>query len=96
MIKKKLKYDLTNDSNRKTLPNLKIITVLPDVYAIDFDLTKISNLSSLNLFEGLQKIKLTNTSSIKNLTIPASVVECDIQNCTFAVLSFEDTMNGLL
>ena len=95
MIKNKLKYDLTNDSNRKTLSNLKILNVMPDVYSVIFDCRKATNLSSLNLFEGLQKIGLSYSYNIQSLKIPSSVTEANIQNCKFVNLTFEESITQL-
>ena len=88
-IVNRIRYDAENYSWRKTLNNLKTITILPDVWKINFDLTKIPNLSSLNLFNGLEKISLSNAYNINYLKIPASVNECSISNCIFMDLSFE-------
>ena len=88
-IVNRIRYDAENYSWRKTLNNLKIITILPDVWKINFDLTMIPNLSSLNLFNGLEKISLSNAYNINYLKIPSSVNECSISNCIFMDLSFE-------
>ena len=88
-IVNKIRYDAENYTWRKNLNNLKIITILPDVWKINFDLTKIPNLSSLNLFNGLEKISLSNAYNINYLKIPSTVNLCVISNCTFMDLSFE-------
>ena len=82
-IVNRIRYDAENYSWRKNLNNLKIITILPDVWKINFDLTKIPNLSSLNLFNGLEKIIISNAYNINHLKIPSSVNECSISNCIF-------------
>ena len=88
---RKLYYTLdpTTISGRKTLNNLKTITVLPDVWRIDFNSSSTPYLTSLNLFNGLEKISLTNAYNISHLKIPASVNECSISNCLFMNLTFE-------
>ena len=55
-IKNKLYYTLDPVlSSRKTLNNLKIITFLPDVWKIVLDCSAALKLSSLNIFNGLEK-----------------------------------------
>ena len=43
------------------------------------------------MFEGLQEIKLSNSSLLQTLRIPASVNKCEIQDCEIRSLIFEDS-----
>lgn len=90
-IIRKLYYvlDPTTTPGRKLLNNLKTITVLPDVWRIELNCLGTPNLSSLNLFNGLQKLSLGNMYNINYLKIPSTVNECWISNCIFMDLSFE-------
>jgi hypothetical protein len=90
---------LTN--TRKNLTNLKTITVLPDVYEINFNLNAAGSLMNFNLFEGLQIISLTgfqstgsDTQHLINLTIPASVTYCYLNNMKFGELIFNGRDRG--
>ena len=76
-------------STSKLLNNLTSLIIMPDVYGINFDCLGTPNLSSLNLFNGLQELSLSNAYNINYLKIPASVKECSISNCIFMDLSFE-------
>ena len=91
----KIRYALIAPaSNRKTLNSLTTITILPDVYSIEFNLTASPNLKYFYIFEGLQILKLSN-GTIPHLKIPSSVVECEIINCSFYSLTFEGANNNL-
>ncbi len=46
---------------------------------------------SLNLFNGLEKITLSNAYNLQTLIIPASVTEANISNSIFMNLIFEDS-----
>lgn len=88
----KILYAIDNPTNdRKTLSNLKIVNVLPDVSTINFNLSGAPNLLSLNLFNGLEKITLSNAYNLQTLIIPASVTEANISNSIFMNLIFEDS-----
>ena len=85
-------------SNRKSLNSLKSITILPNVYSIEFNLIAALNLKYFNIFNGLQKISLSNVISsdpIPNLIIPSSVIECELNTCFFDTLTFEFSNNNL-
>ena len=95
-IIKKLYYTLdpTSTSGRKALNSLKTITVLPDVWRIELNCSATSNLSSLNLFNGLEVLWLSN-AHIETLKIPSTVVDCNIWECNFEELIFEDSNKEL-
>ncbi len=99
-IIRKIYYYLVapNGTDRITLSNLKSITINPDVYLINFNLTGAPNLRYFNLFEGLQEIYLTGTRTdetwpqdldLINLRIPASVKKCSLTNIILGDLRFE-------
>ena len=87
-------YEFSTADNRKDLNYLETLTVMPNVYELDLNLTS-SPLVNFNLFNGLKKIKLCYNSVPNNkrlnLKIPGSVEECDIQECKFHTLIFEES-----
>ena len=77
----------------KIMNNLKIITTLPDVYSINFNISSSPNLNTLNIFGGLQVLTLYNTSNVNNklrfLIVPDSVKECVLTNLSFDEIIFD-------
>ena len=85
-ILNRIEYDIDEvdgGSSRKELRYLTTITVLPDVYKINFNLNAAPSVMNLNLFEGLQELELhgyvsptdTDRRNI-NLIVPSSVKKC--------------------
>ena len=93
----KIIYEISAPTNtsRLTLNNLKMLTVLPSVYKIDFTLNGAPNLENLNLFDGLQVLKLNwpsgsvSNNRIRKLRVPRSVNECILTNIAFEDLIIE-------
>ena len=91
-----IKYyiDEVVNTQRKIMSNLKSLTFLPGVYKIDLVLSSAPNLSSLNLFSGLEEISLSRadnsltTLKIRYLAIPDSVKRCTLTNLGIDELVF--------
>ena len=102
---KDIRYEISTGNNRKTLNSLKTLTTMPNVYSLDIKLSKAPKLCNFNLMNGLQVLKIeglgstSETDPIISLTIPSSVMECELKNINFRDLTFEsgdnDYLNGL-
>ena len=77
---------------------------MPDVYSLDIKLSMAPKLCNFNLMNGLQVLKIEGLGSISEtdpiigLTIPSSVIECELKNINFRDLTFESGdvyLNGL-
>ena len=93
--------DEITDNKRKELRYLTTITVLPDVYSINFNLNAAPAVMNLNLFEGLQELTLhgyettgVDTTKNINLIIPASVKKCKLEEIRFGDLIFNGCDRG--
>ena len=85
----------SESGNRMTMNNLKTLTTEPDIKRLEINLTAAPNLSYFNLLEGLQILKLSYSSFSPNhnkisLTIPSSVVECELKSLTISNLIIDD------
>ena len=79
-IKNKLYYTLDPPSSScMNFYVLKTITVLPDVWKIELNCLGAPNLSSLNLFNGLQILSISNAYNINYLKIPSLLMNVIFQ-----------------
>lgn len=93
----KINYMIAGDNT--LLSNLKTLTTMPDVYSLSINLTKAPKLCNFNLMNGLEVLKIeglgstSQTDPIIGLTIPSSVMECELKNINFRELTFESGDN---